>query len=321
MDAGRGRRARTRNQQSFKFASRQGVALSFTGHGPESTPPRMTLTVFIAVIGAALLHAAWNALVKGGGDKTLSMGAVVIGHAPLALLLLSFVPAPDPTSLPYLAGGLALHFGYQLFLLKSYEIGDLTQVYPIARGSAPLIVALVSVAFLGAALTGLELLAIAVIGAGIVSLGLVRRADGQVDRNAAILALITGMFIAAYSLVDGLGARIAGTALGFYCWLAIGNGLLMALYLALRAPATLRAVPRSGLRILLFGGTASFVAYAVVTWAFTQAPIALVTALRETSIVFALLIGVFVLKERLNLLKVASTMATLLGAVLLRFGR
>ncbi|MEM7523748.1 MAG: DMT family transporter [Pseudomonadota bacterium] len=281
----------------------------------------MTTIVFIAVIGAALLHAAWNALVKGGSDKALSMGAVVIGHMPLALLLLPFVPAPDPASYPYIAGGVALHMGYQLFLLRSYETGDLTQVYPIARGSAPLIVALVSVLFLGAALSGMELLAIAVIGAGVVSLALVRRADGLANRHAAMLALITGGFIAGYSLVDGLGARVAGTALGFYCWLAVINSASMALYLAVRAPASLRALPREGLRVFLVGGTASFIAYGLVIWAFTQAPIALVTALRETSIVFALLIGVFVLKERLSLLKVASTMTTLLGAVLLRFAR
>ncbi len=277
--------------------------------------------VFIAVIAAAALHALWNALVKGGADKTLNMGAVIIGHAPLAILAVIYAPLPAPESLPYLFAGLALHFGYQWFLLRAYLLGDLTQVYPIARGSAPLIVALFSVLVLGVHLEGMELLAIAIIGAGIISLALVRRADGLRNGDAAVLALITGLFIASYSLVDGLGARLSGSSLAFFGWMALGNGLIMAVFLAVTSPQSLRDLPRKGLPVFLIGGSASFVAYALVTWAFTQAPIALVTALRETSIVFALLIGVVFLKERLSLMKLASTMTTLLGAVLLRFIR
>ncbi|MCZ4352212.1 DMT family transporter [Roseovarius aestuarii] len=281
----------------------------------------MSALVFVAVLGAALLHAAWNALVKGGADKTMSMGAVVLGHVPVAVLVVLMVPLPAVESLPYLAAGVLLHFGYQLFLLKSYQIGDLTQVYPIARGAAPLIVAVFSVVVLGVHLDPLEMLAVVVIGCGIISLALVRRADGQRNGHAALLALTTGLFIASYSLVDGLGARVAGTSLGFYGWLAIGNGALMSAYLVVKSPGTLRAVATRGRRVFVLGGGASFVAYAIVTWAFTQAPIALVTALRETSIVFALLIGVFFLKERLDLVKLFSTLTTLLGAALLRFAK
>ena len=281
----------------------------------------MTTIVFVAVIGAAILHATWNALVKGGQDKIMSMGAVVLGHVPLAIVALFFVPAPAAESLPYLAGGILLHFGYQLFLLKSYQFGELTQVYPIARGTAPLVVAVFSVLVLGVKLNATEILAILIIGGGIISLALVRRADGQRNRNAALLALTTGLFIASYSIVDGLGARIAGTSLGFYSWLAIGNGIAMVAYIGYQAPSKLGAIAKRGKGIFLFGGGASFVAYALVTWAFTQAPIALVTALRETSIVFALLIGVFFLKERLDLVKVFSTMTTLLGAILLRYSK
>ena len=281
----------------------------------------MSGTVFIAVIAAAALHALWNALVKGGADKTLNMGAVIIGHMPLALVAISVSPLPAPESLPYLFTGLGLHFGYQWFLLRAYLLGDLTQVYPIARGSAPLIVAVVSVLVLGVHLEKLELLAIAIIAAGIISLALVRRADGLRNGNAALLALVTGVFIASYSLVDGLGARLSGSSLAFFGWMAVGNGLIMAVYLALTSPQSLRDLPRKGLPVFLIGGSASFVAYALVTWAFTQAPIALVTALRETSIIFALLIGVVFLKERLSLIKLASTLTTLLGAILLRFVR
>ncbi|WP_193180011.1 DMT family transporter [Nisaea sediminum] len=281
----------------------------------------MSTTVFLAVIGAALLHASWNALVKGGSDKLMAMAAVVLGHLPFAAGGLLIAPVPDVASLPYLAAGIALHVGYQLFLLGSYNHGDLTQVYPIARGSAPLIVAAISIVFLGTVLNQIELCAILLIGAGIISLALVRRADGQRNGKAAVLALVTGCFIASYSLVDGLGARLAGTSLGFYAWLSLGNGVIMAGYLALRQPDAFIRMARNGKMLFLVGGGASFVAYALVTWAFTEAPIALVTALRETSIVFALLIGVFFLKERLDLMKVASTMTTLAGAALLRLAR
>ncbi len=281
----------------------------------------MSLTVFLAVIGAALLHATWNAAVKGGRDKTLAMGAVVVGHVPFALVAIIIAPMPDAAALPWMAGGLALHMGYQLFLMRAYETGDLSQVYPIARGSAPLIVAVVSVTALGVHLSGAELLAVTIIALGIISLAAVRRADGLRNGSAAGLALVTGMFIAAYSLVDGYGARIAGTALGFYAWVALVNSLLMALYLAARHPGTLRRMAGPGRVIFVLGGGGSFVAYALVTWAFTQAPIALVTALRETSVVFALLIGVFFLKERLDLAKVLATAGMLAGAVLLRFAR
>ena len=280
----------------------------------------MSVTVFCAVLLAALLHAVWNALVKGGADKHAAMCAVMVGHVPIGLAVLPFVPLPASPNLPWLLAGIALHFLYQVSLLRSYGSGDLTQVYPIARGSAPLIVAGVSVIFLDVALGPAELLAVAVIGAGILSMSLVRQRDGLRNAGAARLALLTGCFIAAYSLVDGTGARLAGTALGFYAWLAILNGVLFALYTAATSMPSLRRAVASR-NLLVFGGGFSFLAYALVVWAFTQAPIALVTALRETSIVFALLIGVVFLKERMDLAKLIATMTTLFGAALLRLAR
>ncbi|WP_022704735.1 EamA family transporter [Pseudorhodobacter ferrugineus] len=278
----------------------------------------MSFTVFCAVIAAALLHASWNAMVKGARDKQLNMIAVVIGHLPLALVALVLSPAPTAASLPYLFTGMALHFGYQLFLLRAYHVGDLTQVYPIARGSAPMIVAAVSIGALGVTLQPIEIAAVITIGIGILSMAFVRGSNGQRNPQGAKLALITGCFIAAYSLVDGLGARVAGTALGFYGWLAVGNAVLMFGFTALRAPHQLRALHTTGKRVFLLGGSASFAAFALVIWSFTQAPIALVTALRETSIIFALLIGVVFLREKLSPAKLASTAITLAGVALLR---
>ncbi len=281
----------------------------------------MDAIVFMAVIVAAALHATWNAMAKGGGDKHLSVAAIVLGHTPIAVAILPFVPAPDPASWPFLVAGIVLHFGYQVFLLNSYRIGDLTQVYPIARGTAPLLVAAISVLLLGVELAWTEIAAVFVIGAGIISLGLVRQQSGSRNLAAGGLALVTGCFIAGYSLVDGTGARLAGTALGFYGWLTLGNALLFAGYLRLLRPGTLRQIPTDAKWTFVFGGGASFSAYALVIWSFTQAPIALVTALRETSIIFALAIGVVFLRERLDIAKVISTFITLVGAALLRLSK
>lgn len=281
----------------------------------------MSFPIMIVVLLAALLHASWNFLVKRNDDKHLSMSAVVLGHTPFALIALLFAPLPNPESLPYLLIGAGLHVGYQLFLLASYRIGDLSQVYPLARGSAPLMVAGVSVTLLGVHLSRIELTAVAAIGTGIMSLALVRRSDGLRNGRAASLAFITGGFIASYSLVDGLGAREAGTALGFYGWLSAVNGVVFAAIMRTVQPGIVTRVVRKDWRLALGGGGASFLAYAMVTWAFTVAPIPLVTALRETSIVFALLLGVFVLKERLDLAKVLATVWTMLGIGLLRVNR
>ena len=281
----------------------------------------MTLTVFLAVILAAALHATWNALVKGGADKHLNMAGVVLGHAQLATIVLLVEPIPEPESWPYLLAGILLHFGYQMFLLTSYRFGDLTQVYPIARGSAPLLVAAISVLFLGVVLSSLEIIAVVIIGAGIVSLGLVRSESGARNGKAALLALTTGCFIASYSLVDGLGARLSGTPVGYYAWLGMANAAIFALYLGITKPGLLPKVTREGRVTFWIRGSASFIAYGLVMWAFTQAPIALVTALRETSIIFALAIGILFLKEKIDVPKVFSTFTTLLGAILLRFSK
>ncbi|WP_254054499.1 DMT family transporter [Roseovarius sp. EL26] len=280
----------------------------------------LSTTVFLAVLLAACLHAIWNSLVKGSDDKHATMLAVVLGHVPVAMLALPLAPSVSMAALPWIMGGVALHLGYQLFLIAGYRAGDLTLVYPIARGSAPLIVTAVSIGILGVSFTTMELSGVFLIVLGLVSLTLVRRADKTRNFRAVVMALCTGAFIAAYSLVDGIGARVATSALGFWCWAAIGNAMVLTMWMVFMRPCTFnvlksnRSVALSG----LLGGTASFAAYGLVIWAFTQAPIALVTALRETSIVFAMLIGVGVLKERLDLVKVISTFVTILGAILLR---
>ena len=283
----------------------------------------MTPLVFAAVLCAAALHASWNSLVKASGDKFATMLVVLASQVPIGLAVLAFVPAPTIESLPWLIASLVLHLGYQLSLVACYRIGDLTLVYPIARGSAPLIVAVVSATALGISFTGPETAAIMLIVFGIISLALVHRSSAARNPAAIGMALVTGCFIASYSLVDGIGARAAGTALGYWSWSAVGSGVIFTLW-ALAFNRASFAIVRTTPRLLWLGcagGAASYLAYAIVVWGFTQAPIALVTALRETSIVFALLIGVGILKEPLNLIKVLSTMLTIGGVIVLRLSK
>jgi drug/metabolite transporter (DMT)-like permease len=279
----------------------------------------MSTTVMVAVLFAALLHASWNAVVKGGHDKLLSTSAVAIGHALPAVVAIALLPAPARESWPWIALGGVLHIGYQAFLAAAYRLGDLAQVYPLARGSAPLIVALVSVTVLGVALSTTEVAAILLIAAGIIAIGADR--SGRPDPMAVTMALTTGGFIAAYSLSDGTGARLSGSPVAFYSWVAILNATMTSCIVAIYRPGALLSLPRRAPGAFWFGGLASYSAYALVVWSFTLAPIALVTALRETSIIFALVIGAVFLREKVDLRRTAATFVTLSGVLLLRLGR
>jgi drug/metabolite transporter (DMT)-like permease len=281
----------------------------------------MDATVFFAVIFAAALHASWNALVKSSADKYLSMTAVVIGHAPLAALALLFVDLPPLSAWAWVMASASLHVGYQTFLMWSYRAGDMSQVYPIARGTAPIIVAIVSVTWLGEILTRPQWIGIAAIAAGILSLLFVRGRDGLRNPNAAVLALITSLFVASYTLVDAYGARATGSAIGYYSVATLLNTAVFAVGMAWAQPGILGRIRSEAWRPAIIGGPASYVAYAIAVWAFARAPIPLVAALRETSIIFALLISVVWMHERLDLSKLAATFITTFGAIVLRFAR
>ena len=276
----------------------------------------MTTEIFLIILFAAFLHAFWNALVKSGDDKLLQMAAVSSGHIPFAIILLFFV---NPLSLecwPYLFFGVIFHLGYQLFLVESYKRGGLSQVYPIARASSPVIVTIFTFLFLDEKITYIEILSILIIVTGLgATVGLKVQ---HVPKNAAIAALITGCFIASYSMVDGYGGRVGQSPVAYYCWLSIINGLIFLLYARIVSPRILPNLLSDAKGIFWVGGGASLVAYAMVMWAFSKAPIAVVMAMRETSILFAILIGFFFLKEKLTLPKIIGTFITLAGVILLR---
>lgn len=278
----------------------------------------MTTFVFVMVIGAALLHASWNALVKVNTDRLFMMAVIMSSQAVIAALVVPFVEFPPAAVWPYIWASVALHNAYYLFLVMAYRYGDLSHVYPIARGTSPLIVAFISVVFVGEILSQQATISIALIALGIMSLALTRGAQGLWEPKAIFSALGTGVFIAGYTIVDGLGARLAGNPHSYSFWLFALDGIpltLLALYL--KKGAIFKQPPKIWL-VGTAAGIISLVAYWIVIWAMTLAPMALVSAVRETSMVFAILFGVFFLKERLNLMRLVSTAITLAGAVILK---
>jgi len=280
----------------------------------------VTTTVFVAVLFAALLHASWNAIVKGSDDKTLGVLAMALGHLPFAAIALLVLPFPANGSLLFVLSGGLIHTGYCLFLAGAYRTGDLGHVYPIARGVAPLIVTAISVGFLGTVLGNGQLLGIGAITLGLISLALVQP-TGHATANATRLALMTGVFIAMYSLNDGHGARLSGgSPVAYYALVCTVNAVTLLPIVMYCQPGILGRTLARPRQVLLSGG-GSFLAYSIVVWAFVEAPIPLVTALRETSIVFALLIGAFLMHERLSLGKLLATFLTLAGAAAIRLAR
>ena len=279
----------------------------------------MSLSVFIAVIIAAFLHATWNAMVKNEKDKYLGMSGIVFGHVPASILVIFFTPAPKAESIPFIILSAILHNGYQWFLLYSYKFGDYTKVYPIARGTAPILVAIISLFFLGTVLSNFELLGFFIVSAGILSLSYFDTKTFK-DQKGIIYALMTATFIMGYSITDGHGAKISNSFLSYMGWSFILNAIIFAILLNfIGQTKIITKTVNKGKLIFLAGGTTSYLVYAIVVWAFTQAPIPIVATLRETSIIFALLIGSFLLKEKFTILKTTAVLTIFFGILLLKF--
>jgi drug/metabolite transporter (DMT)-like permease len=279
----------------------------------------MDLLVFLAVLVSALMHAGWNAVVKIGLDRTSSILLLSLTQSGLALLLLPFFPLPAGAAWPWLAASAVCHTGYKLFLIRAYAHGDLSEIYPLARGAAPLIVAVVGAIALGESMTLAKALAVVAIALGVAVMSLKGGADlGRLPGNAVAYALITSVFIAAYALVDGVGARLSGTASGFVLWMFVLDGVVMLAYgFATRGRGAIIRL-RPALREGTLAGALSLGAYWIIIWAFTQAPIALVVALRETSVLFAMLIAVFFLGEAAGRWRWTAAALILGGVVLIR---
>jgi drug/metabolite transporter (DMT)-like permease len=279
----------------------------------------VTPAVTLAVLLAAFCHASWNAIIRMRGDKLISMTLLVTAAGVLALPMLPFIPLLPGPAWKFLIASAVIHTGYNTFLALSYGHGELTKVYPLVRGSAPLLTLVVSLAALGETIGALTIAGIIVLALGIMSLALDRGWRVLVASPRGILyAAATSLCITAYTLSDGLGARAAGNPHHYVIWLfALDMLPLLAGVIALRGRAFLAAAAENW-QAGLAGGFLSLVAYWIVIWAFTVAPIAIVAALRETSILFAVLIGMAMLGERLTPIRAAAIVLVLFGLVLMR---
>ena len=273
----------------------------------------ISLGVTLAVLGAALLHASWNVLVKSGADPQLETINIALGSGLVALVIAIVLPAPAEASWPWLAGSAVVHILYFMFLAGAYRWGELSYTYPVMRGGGPMIVAVVGALALGEVLPPAQTLGVLAICAGILGF-----ASGRHDPRATAFAIANAVVIAAYTLIDAQGARLSGAPVSYALWFFAANGVVIALYgLARRGPAVGLYFGRNW-KTAMLGGSCAVGAYGIALWAMTQAPVALVAVLRETSVVFAAVIATFVLKEKMTRRRLIATGAVLLGLVALR---
>ena len=280
----------------------------------------------LAVLVGAMLHASWNALVKSSGDKQLDIALVHFLGAVVSLPLLWLVGLPPVEAWPYLAGSLAIHVAYYVTLNGAYQHGELGTTYPIMRGSAPMLVALGSSTVLGESLTLAAWLGVAAVTVGVLMVGLSRPAQALHHHRAIFFALANALVIAGYTFVDGSGVRItvAGgqTAASYVVLLFVLDGIpYPALVFAQRSAEGRRAIAayaRKRWPLATLGGLASLGSYWIALWAMTRAPVAAVSALRETSVLFATALSVLVLKEHFGLQRATGAVVIVAGVVALR---
>lgn len=274
--------------------------------------------VVALLLASAVLHAGWNALLKSGADRLRAIAMMGAFSAAAALPIALLIPAPARASWPLLALSAALQIAYCVFLVRAYRTADLGQVYPIARGSSPLLVALGAALVAGEHLDGLALGGVALVSAGILALATGR---GRVDGASLRAALATGAFIAAYTVADGVGARASEAPLSYAAWLFVLQGAPMPLvYVALRGPDRF-ALSGSDAAKAAAAAVASSAAYGAVVWALAKSPMGATSALRETSVLFAALLGRLFLGERLGPARVAACAAIAAGAACLALAR
>ncbi|MGN6571270.1 MAG: EamA family transporter [Pseudolabrys sp.] len=275
--------------------------------------------VFLAVLFAALCHAGWNAMAKTGLDPLRATALMAVGAIAVAIAALPFAGLPHGAAWPWLAASTAIHIFYIAGLIEAYRAGDLSQVYPIARGAAPLMTATAATVFVGEHLSALGWSGIAALAAGVLLLS-IRGGRGlpALDRRAVGFALFTAVTICAYSVVDGIGARASGNAVGYTLTLFVCHGAALIVYAHMReGAAVLTPLPRYW-RLALGGGAMQLMSYGIALWAMTLAPIAIVATLRETSVLFGALIAVVMLKEPLRPSRVAAALLIMAGLVAIR---
>jgi drug/metabolite transporter (DMT)-like permease len=277
----------------------------------------VSFAIFLAVLGSAFLHALWNALIKTGASRLAAMVILSIGEVPIGLAIAATRPLPAGEVWKWVLMAGCAHFFYKFFLTYAYDRGDLSRVYPIARGSAPLIVVLLGSVLLVDQVSLQELAGIAVLGFGILMMAQGVFSAGE-NRKMLPFALGSACATATYTLLDGTGARISGDPIAYVAWVFVADGLFFSLGMLCYKGVAIVPRERSAWTTGLFAAAASYGAYAVSVWAMTKAPIAVVAAVRETSILFAVLIGWLVFGEKMTRGKALAAVVIVGGVALTR---
>lgn len=273
----------------------------------------MSLTVFAALLVAAMLHAGWNALVRRDSDQDAATTAVAVGGAAVSIVLLPFLPAMAPAAVPYVLISGTIHLAYYTLVARAYRHGELSVAYPIMRGVAPLIVTVVAIIFVEPA-TSQVLLGVVIVTTGIVLLG----ADGLRRRHAIGSALANAFVIAGYTLVDGLGARVSGAPQTYVAWVLVaGSAITVAARLRRRGRVVVTSLA-TRIPLTLASGVMTYAAYGIALWAMTVAPIGAVAAVRESSVLFATAIAAVALHERFGAMRWVAAALVLAGLVLVK---
>ena len=274
----------------------------------------LSLTVTLAVLAAAVTHAAWNAIAHGIKDQTLAFALIGVGGATVSVPLVIVAAVPRSSSWPYLLASVAIHVFYILLLMQCYRLGEFSQVYPLARGVSPLVVTILAAAFVHEHLAPAQIGGVAVVSAGLAFLVFGGRRPG---RGAFLAAVGTGLTIAAYTTVDGVGVRASASPVGYIGWLILLQSLCVPLFAAIRRRDVLLKQPRRILLSGLLAGALSVLAYGLVLWAQTKGALAPIAALRETSVIFGAIIGTLVFHEPFGRSRITATILVVAGIVLL----
>jgi drug/metabolite transporter (DMT)-like permease len=279
----------------------------------------LSLMVFLAVLLAALLHASWNVMVKLNLDRFLSLFLIQTMMGAMGLVMLVMFAWPNAESVPYALTSGLLHTGYNLFLARSYRHGDLSQVYPIARGTAPMLTLIGSSLLVNEPIGIIGVTGVVLLVAGIWTIALGGKGQLRLDRTTLLYALGTSVFIGLYTIVDGLGARVSAAPSGYVALVFVLDAVFLGVAgFYLRGPNIFKTIMpywRNG----LLGAGFSASAYWIVVWAMTEAPIAAVAALRETSILFVMAMSAKLLEERIGLGRTLGAVLVVMGAAALRF--
>lgn len=293
-------------------------AAVFLFHPPTGAPP-MSGQVILLVLGAALLHASWNIIVKGGDNKLFESAMNALGGGLGALCILPFLPVPDKSAWGLLALSCCCHLTYYICIAEAYKVTDLSLGYTIMRGSAPMLTALV-LCVMGVPLSLTGWGGVLLLCSGILTLALEQKFSHKASLKGILYSLRTSFVIMGYTLADGYGARASGNGVSYTCWIFFLNIFPLHTYVLSRYGTEYLRYLRKRAAVGISGGLAGLGSYGIAIWAMTVAPIALVAALRETSVIFGMIMAVLFLGEKLSVVRVLAILLVMGGAMILRMG-